>query len=147
MPRERSLRERALGFLARREHSRTELRRKLAPHAESPEELDALLADLIQRRFLSESRFAEARAHVLARKFGAARIEHDLRAKGISDEAAASAAREARITEFDRALDIWRRKFGAQASDLKQRARQARFLLARGFSTEVINRILRHQDG
>jgi len=45
MPRERSLRERALGFLARREHSRTELRRKLAPHAESPEELDALLAD------------------------------------------------------------------------------------------------------
>ena len=147
MPRERSLRERALGFLARREHSRTELRRKLAPHAESPEELDALLADLIQRRLLSESRFAEARAHVLARKFGAARIEHDLRAKGISDEAAASAAREALITEFDRALDIWRRKFGAQASDLKQRARQARFLLARGFSTEVINRILRHQDG
>ena len=147
MPRERSLRERGLGFLARREHSRAELRRKLAPHAESPEELDALLADLIQRRLLSESRFAEARAHVLARKFGAARIEHDLRAKGISDEAAASAAREARITEFDRALDIWRRKFGAQASDLKQRARQARFLLARGFSTEVINRILRHQDG
>ena len=147
MPRERSLRERALGFLARREHSRTELRRKLEPHAESPEELDALLADLIQRRFLSESRFAEARVHVLTRKFGAARIEHDLRAKGISDEAAASAAREARITEFDRALEIWRRKFGAQASDLKQRARQARFLLARGFSAEVINRILRHQDG
>ena len=146
MPRERSLRERALGFLARREHSRTELRRKLAPHAESAEELDALLEDLIQRKLLSESRFAEARAHVLARKFGAARIEYDLRAKGISEEAAASAAREARITEFERALEIWRRKFGARASDLKERARQARFLLARGFSTEVINRILRHKD-
>jgi regulatory protein len=145
MPRERSLRERALGFLARREHSRTELRRKLAPHAVSPEELDALLEDLIQRKLLSESRFAEARVHVLARKFGAARIERDLRAKGISEEAAASAAREARVTEFERALEIWRRKFGAQASDLKQRARQARFLLARGFSTEVINRILRHK--
>ena len=147
MPRERSLRERALGFLARREHSRTELRRKLAPHAESPADLDALLEDLIQRKLLSESRFAEARVHVLTRKFGAARIEHDLRAKGISKEAAASAAREARITEFERALEIWRRKFGARASDLKERARQARFLLARGFSTEVINRILRHQDG
>jgi len=69
-----------------------------------------------------------------------------LRAKGISKEAAASAAREARITEFERALEIWRRKFGARASDLKERARQARFLLARGFSTEVINRILRHKD-
>jgi regulatory protein len=146
MPRERSLRERALGFLARREHSRAELRRKLAPHAESPEELDALLEDLVQRKFLSEARFAEARVHVMSRKFGAARIEHDLRAKGVSEEAAASAAREARITEFDRALEIWRRKFGTPALDLKQRARQARFLLARGFSTEVINRILRHRE-
>ena len=74
MKRERPLRERALGFLARREHSRAELRRKLAPHAESPGELEALLDDLVQRRFLSESRFAEARAHVMSRKFGAARI-------------------------------------------------------------------------
>lgn len=146
MPRGRSLRERALGFLARREHSRAELRRKLLPNAESTEELDALLEDLIQRKFLSEARFAEARAHVMSRKFGAARIEHDLRAKGVSEEGAASAAREARITEFERALEIWRRKFGAPALDLKQRARQARFLLARGFSTDVINRILRHKD-
>ncbi len=146
MTRERSLRERALGFLARREHSRAELRRKLLAHAESPEELDALLEDLVQRNFLSESRFAEARAHVMSRKFGAARIEHDLRARGISEEGAASAAREARTTEFERALEIWRRKFGAPALDLKQRARQARFLLARGFSTDVINRILRHKD-
>jgi len=147
LKRERSLRERALGLLARREHSRAELRRKLAPHAESSEELDALLEDLIRRKCLSESRFAEARAHVMSRKFGAARIEHDLRAKGISEAEAASAVHEARITEFDRALEVWRRKFGAPALDLIERARQARFLLARGFSTDVINRILRHKDG
>jgi len=146
LKRERSLRERALGFLARREHSRAELRRKLAPHAESPEELDALLKDLVQRKFLSEARFAEARVHVMSRKFGAARIEHDLRAKGISEADAASAAREARATEFERALEVWRRKFGTRALDSKQRAREARFLLARGFSTEVINRILRHRE-
>ena len=146
MKRERSLRERALGFLARREHSRAELRRKLLPHAASPEELDALLEDLIQRKLLSEARFAEARAHVMSRKFGAARIEHDLRAKGVSEEGAASAAREARITEFERALEIWRRKFGTPALDLNERARQARFLLARGFSTDIINRVLRHKD-
>ena len=70
MPRERSLRERALGFLARREHTRAELRRKLAPQAGSPGELDALLDDLVRRKLLSEERFAEARAHVLSRKFG-----------------------------------------------------------------------------
>jgi len=146
LKRERSLRERALGFLARREHSRAELRRKLAPHAETPEQLDALLDDLVQRKLLSEARFAEARAHVMSRKFGAARIEHDLRAKGIPDAQAASAAGEARSTEFERALEVWRRKFGTPAPDLKQRAKQARFLLARGFSAEVINRILRHRE-
>lgn len=142
----RTLRERALGFLARREHSRAELRRKLAPHAQSSEELETLLEDLIGRKFLSDTRFAEARAHVLARKFGAARIEHDLRARGVSEEQAATAAAEARGTEFERALEIWRRKFGAPASGLKERGRQARFLLSRGFSSDVINRILRHKD-
>ena len=146
MKRERSLRERALGFLARREHSRAELRRKLLPHAESPEQLDALLDDLAQCKHLSESRFAEARAHVMSRKFGAARIERDLRAKGVSGAEAASAAREARATEFERALEIWRRKFGKPAADAKEYGRQARFLLARGFSIDVISRILRSVD-
>ena len=146
MKRERSLRERALGFLARREHTRAELRRKLAPHAESPGDLDALLDDLVQRKLPSEERYAEARAHVLARKFGAARIERDLRARGVPEEQAANAAGEARATEFERAKEVWLRKFGAPATDLKERARQARFLLSRGFSTDVINRILRHED-
>lgn len=146
MPRERSLRERALGFLARREHSRAELRRKLAPHAGSPGELDALLDDLVRRKLLSEERFAEARAHVLSRKFGAARIERDLRARGVSVEQAASATRESRATEFERARGVWQRKFGTPATDLKERARQARFLLSRGFSTDVVKRILRHED-
>ena len=146
MRRERSLRERALGLLARREHTRAELRRKLAAHAGSPGELEALLDELVGRKLLSEERFAEARAHVLARRFGAARIERDLRARGISEEQAERAAREAHATEFERAREVWRRKFGSPATDLKERARQARFLLSRGFSTDVVNRILRHED-
>ena len=146
MPRERSLRERALGFLARREHTCTELQRKLAPHAASPGELDALLDDLVRRKLLSEERFAEARVHVLARKFGAARIERDLRARGVPEEQAERAASEARATEFERAREVWRRKFSSPAANLKERARQARFLLYRGFSTDVIKRILRHEE-
>ena len=141
-----TLRERALRLLARREHSRAELRRKLAAHAQSAEELEALLADLVERKLLSESRFAEGRARVLSRKYGAAHIEYDLRARGVPEEAAAAAAREARGTEFERALEIWRRKFGAQAKDVRERARQSRFLASRGFSAEVVSRVLRHAE-
>ncbi len=141
-----TLRERALRLLARREHSRAELRRKLAAHAESPEALEALLADLVERKLLSEARFAEGRARVLSRKYGAAHIEYDLRARGVPEETAAAAAREARGTEFERALAIWRRKFGAQAKDVRERARQARFLASRGFSAEVVSRVLRHGE-
>ncbi len=141
-----TLRERALRLLARREHSRAELRRKLAPHAQSAEELDALIAELVERKLLSESRFAEGRARVLSRKYGAAHIEHDLRARGIPEDAAAAAAREVRGSEFERALAIWRRKFGARARDVRERARQARFLASRGFSAEVVARGLRPED-
>ncbi len=144
--REVSLRERALRLLARREHSRLELQRKLAPHAEDPAALKALLDELEGKNQLSERRFAEARAHMLARKYGAARIEQDLRARGIAAEAAEAAAAEARSSEFERAREVWRRKFGQPAANLKERARQARFLQSRGFRPEVIQRILRMED-
>ena len=141
-----TLRERAMRLLVRREHSRTELRRKLAPHAESAEALDTLLAALVEEKLLSDARFAEGRARVLSRKYGAARIEHDLRAKGVSDDDAAAAAREARGTEFERALEAWRRKFGVPAKDVREKGRQARFLASRGFSGEVVSKVLRHEE-
>lgn len=141
-----SLRERALRFLARREHSRRELERKLAPHAEDPAQLQSLLDDLEGKKQLSDRRFAESRARVLSRKYGAARIEHDLRVRGVAGEGAEAAALEARTTEFERAREVWRRKFGQAAANIKERARQARFLQGRGFGIEVINRILRLED-
>jgi len=78
------LHARALRLLARREHSRAELASKLAPRAQSPEALNTLLDALEQKKQLSNERFAEARAHQLARKYGAARIRQDLKAKGIA---------------------------------------------------------------
>jgi regulatory protein len=95
------LKARALRHLARREHSRAELERKLAPHAESAGALQALLDQLEQKKQLSNERFAEQRAHVLARKFGPAHIRHDLKAKGVAEHliervSAASEARGAR---------------------------------------------------
>ena len=74
-----SLRARALKALARREHSRQELQAKLRPFAEDPEELKSLLDDLEKRGWLSEARFVEQLTTVRRRRFGAARILHELR--------------------------------------------------------------------
>src|SRR5262249_25143170 len=96
---EPTLRERALRLLARREHSRSELARKLRPHVLPEDDLDALLDDLSKRKQLSDERYAESRAHALSRKFGAARIAQELRAKGVDKGVAQDAAAAARSTE------------------------------------------------
>ena len=88
------LKARALRLLARREHTRAELARKLAPDAGSPEVLKELIDQLTSRAQLSDERYAEARAHQLSRKFGAARIRRELVAKGIEQETAARNLRE-----------------------------------------------------
>jgi len=133
------LKARALGALARREHSRAELARKLAPHAESAEALEALLDALASRRQLSDERYAEARARQLARKYGAARIRHDLKAKGVD---AALVARVSGEGELERARDILARKYRAPATTPRERARRMRFLQSRGYSRATIRALL-----
>jgi regulatory protein len=129
-------------LLARREHSRAELARKLAPRAESPGVLERLLDELARRNQLSDERYAEARARQLARKYGAARIAHDLRTKGIADETAAGASAVAAGDEIERAREILRRKYSTPAATREELARRARFLQSRGFSYEVIRRVV-----
>ena len=136
------LKARALRLLARREHSRAELARKLAPRAESSGALERLLDELAQKKQLSDERYAEARARQLARKYGTARIAHDLRAKGIADETAAAASAGAGGDEDERAREILRRKYSSPPATLEERARRARFLQSRGFSYEVIRRVV-----
>jgi len=132
-----TLRERALRLLARREYSRAELARKL--QSLSPgEEPEALLADLSRRKLLSDERYAESRSHALSRKYGAARIVHELRAKGLDKELAEQASRAARATEVERAREVWRRKFRVAPKTREERAKQMRFLQSRGFSFDAI---------
>ena len=137
-----TLRERALRLLARREHARAELARKLAPHAESGEALDALLDDLVSRRLLSDERYVEMRLNARAARFGNARLAYELRTQGVS-EALVAAALAASDDELARARAVWQRKFGERAPDDGERARQMRFLLSRGFSGETVRRVLR----
>ncbi len=110
MKKQPTLRERALRLLARREHSRAELARKLRTYAGAEEELETLLEDLSRRRLLSDERYAESRAHSLSRKYGSARIAHELRAKGLDKGLAEQASSAARATELERAREVWRRK-------------------------------------
>jgi len=137
-----ALRERALRLLARREHSRAELAGKLRTYASPQEDLEALLEDLSRRRLLCDERYAESRAHALSRKYGAARIAHELRAKGLDKELAEQASGAARATEVDRAREVWRRKFRVAPRTREERAKQMRFLQSRGFSFDAIRAVV-----
>ena len=138
-----ALKARALRHLARREHSRAELLRKLAPHAESPKALEDLLQELIQRKQLSDERYAEARAHWLARKYGAARIREDLKARGVSQ---ALAGRISSASDLEKARAILARKYRQAATTREETAKRVRFLQGRGFSHDVIRGALRVDD-
>jgi len=146
MRREPSLRERALRLLARREHSRAELVRKLEEHARPEDDIEALLDDLSRLKLLSDERYAESRAHALSRKFGAARIAHELRSKGLDKDLADKASKAARVTELERAREVWRRKFRTAPRTREERARQMLFLQSRGFSFDAIRSVVTGAD-
>ena len=141
-----SLKGRALRLLGQREHSRAELQRKLAPHEEEAGQLQRVLDELQAKDFIRDERVAESVLHRRAPRLGAGRIRQELQAKGLAPELVSQALQQLRATELERASDVWRRKFGERARDAAGRARQARFLAARGFSGEVIARVLRLEE-
>jgi regulatory protein len=138
-----SLRARALKALARREHSRRELQARLQPFADDPDELEPLLDDLEKRGWLSEARFVEQLTTVRRRRFGAARIIHELREKGVSDASLAAAQSRLKNSEVEAARAVWKKKFGSLPTTLVERAKQSRFLASRGFSAEVVHAVLK----
>jgi regulatory protein len=138
-----SLKGRALKYLAAREHSRIELRRKLMPHAESAEQLDALLDDLEGKGLLSVQRFAESVVHRKAARYGAARVQAELAQHQLPAELTRELTQALRETELERAHALWARRYGEIPESPEDRARQMRFLAGRGFSPEVIRRVVR----
>ena len=149
-----SLKARAIGWLAQREHSRSELRAKLlrraradAAAAQAPDTadpapaVDELLDWLEAHDYLSAARFAESRLNARAARHGTERIRRELARHGVA--LAPDALQHLRDSEFERARVVWQRKFGSAAVDAAARAKQARFLAGRGFSPEVIRRVVR----
>ena len=167
-----SLKARGIQLLAQREHSRSELRTKLLRHARAdallaqqvtaaalsvgagataiddhspapdPEStVEALLDWLESHHYLDETRFVESRLHARAGRYGNLRIRQELSQHGVvlSDNDAAAL----KSSELARAREVWSRKFGDVPTDPAARAKQMRFLAGRGFSPEVIRRVVR----
>ena len=137
-----SLKGRALRYLAGREHSRAELRRKLAPFEEEPGTLEPVLDELTEKEFLSDARYVDSVLNRRAGRLGGARIRQELQQKGVAPEAVSEAVARLRDTEFTRAREVWGRRFEQLPTDAAERGRQGRFLMARGFSGDVVRRVL-----
>jgi len=106
--------------------------------------VDRLLDWLVAHKYLSDARFVESRVNARSRKQGALRIRLELSRHGLT--LAPDQAAVLRETEFARAQALWQRKFGEVAADPRQRAKQARFLAARGFAADVVRRLVGGRD-
>ncbi len=137
-----SLKGRALRLLSGREYSRAELERKLQPHEETPGALALALDELQAKDFINEQRVLESVVHRKAPKLGALRIRQELQAKGLEPAAVAQAVQQLRTTELERAQALWRKKYGDQPTDDAARAKQMRFLAARGFAGDTIRKVI-----
>jgi regulatory protein len=140
-----SLRGRALGYLARREHSRAELEAKLRRYASPADDIVTLLDDFVARGWLSDKRLVD-QVVTHSRRYGAARVLNDLRRRGVDPGLVSEAARPLRQGELAIARDVWRRKFGVAPVDAADRMRQIRFLRNRGFSGSTIAQVLKDRS-
>ncbi len=143
-----SLQVRALGWLAQREYSRSELRRKLLRHIKADENVDGAAAEQVDRMLellqakglLSEQRFVESRVRQRAPRLGTQRIQQELARHGL--KLPAHTLQQLRADELERATQLYHRRFAAPAEDARERVRRMRFLAGRGFSGEVIRQVL-----
>ncbi|MBA3599035.1 MAG: RecX family transcriptional regulator [Methylibium sp.] len=163
-----SLKDKALSLIAQREQSRLELRRKLLAHidrlaragvhapaaadsatvlhdspSDPPDErqVDELLDWLTAKDLLSAERFVETRVTARASRFGNLRIRQELAQHGLEVDEQTDTSLKA--SELPRAHAVWARRFGAPAGDTAGRAKQMRFLAARGFSAETVRRVVK----
>ncbi|MBC9251869.1 recombination regulator RecX [Pseudomonas alcaligenes] len=140
-----AVRRAAMDLLARREHGRTELSRKLRQRGASDELIDSALDRLAEEGLLSEGRYLESFIASRGRSgYGPLRIREELGQRGLPRAAIEQALGEAAIDWSEQLRELWQRKFAGQLpQDMKEKAKQARFLAYRGFSQEQIGRLLR----
>ena len=138
-----SLRAQAIRLLARREYARSELEQRLVAKGAPRSEVGRVLEELIAQGYLSDARYARAMATQKAGGYSRRSIAEALKAKGIARTEIERALAEAE-TDDEKALHaLWQRRFGRAPVDERDKARQVRFLQARGFAVSAILRLLR----
>jgi regulatory protein len=146
----RSLFARAVALLARRDHSRAELAAKLRralTETDDPGEVERVLDALERDKLLSDERYAGTLTRTRAARYGDARVRYDLKSAGVKADTVDRSVASLKGTEVERARAVWTRRFGELPNTQQERGRQARFLQARGFSTETIRQVLRGPSG
>ncbi|MFG0584989.1 recombination regulator RecX [Pseudomonas sp. zjy_9] len=143
-----AVRRAAMDLLARREHGRVELTRKLRKHGAPQELIEAALQRLSEEGLLSEARYLESFVAYRARAgYGPQRIREELGQRGLERSDIDQALRESAIDWFESLRETWQRKFAGQLPmDARERAKQGRFLAYRGYSLDMIGRLLRGSD-
>jgi regulatory protein len=140
---EPSLYARAMRLLARREHSRDELHRKLSRIAAEGEDVAAVIEALAAKGWLSDARYAEHAVRAKSRRFGPLKVAYQLRAKGVGDEAIAAAFVAAGVDGTADIQRVWKSRFHAFPENDRELGRHVRFLQGRGFPLDDILRFLR----
>lgn len=141
-----SLKARALAYLARREYSRLELEKKLRRYVENTAENEALLQQLLDQlqiqKFLSAERYAESLIHRKAGRLGAQRILAEMKQQGLDENLLDASAAVLKQTELERATAVWQKRYGEAPKSWQEKSKQAAFLQRRGFSMDIIRKVL-----
>ncbi|MFO7543765.1 MAG: recombination regulator RecX [Thiobacillus sp.] len=146
MPDRAALRERALRLLARREHSRAELARKLERTGAEHHDIDPLLDAFEAKNWLSDQRFAESYVADHRARAGSIKLAYELRQRGVDDSVIEAVLSDSRDSELDRAREVWQKKFGTPPADAAEQAKQIRFMQSRGFAHEIVKKALRETE-
>jgi len=136
------LRERALRLLARREHSRAELARKLEHAGFVRDDIAPLLDAFEAKNWLSDRRFAESYVADHRARAGSVKLAYDLRQRGVPDSIIEAVLSDNRDSELERAREVWKKKFRSAPADAAEKAKQIRFMQSRGFTPEVIRLVV-----
>ena len=123
-----------------------ELGRKILTYSESLEiskaDLELVLDELEEKDWLSDDRFSEQFVLSKKRKFGARKIAHELKLRGVDESIISRALRDIKDDEFLLAKKIWEKKFNQIPITIDEKAKQIRFMQSRGIEVAIINQIL-----
>lgn len=142
-----SLKARVLKLLSQREHSKSELARKLRALETPDGELAQVLDDFEAKGLISEERVAGSVVNAKASRMGGMRLRQELQAKGLNADLVRETIAGLKDTELQRAQTVWAKKFGVAALDANARAKQMRFLATRGFDGAVVRAVVPRAGG